>query len=100
MQVSRGLEDVIIKTTSLTFIDGEKGILRYRGYDINDLMNASYEEVIYLMLYGDLPSRGELEEVKSIINESYDVPESVINVIFSLGRSCDPIGMMETAFGL
>ncbi|WP_149564962.1 citrate synthase [Sulfuracidifex tepidarius] len=99
MQVSRGLEDVIIKTTSLTFIDGEKGILRYRGYDINDLMNASYEEVIYLMLYGDLPSRGELEEVKSIINESYDVPESVINVIFSLGRSCDPIGMMETAFG-
>jgi len=99
MQISRGLEDVIIKTTSLTFIDGEKGILRYRGYDIQDLVKASYEELIYLMLYGELPNKEELEKVKGIINESYEVPESVINVIFSLGRSCDPLGMMETAFG-
>ncbi|MEM1600174.1 MAG: citrate/2-methylcitrate synthase, partial [Sulfolobaceae archaeon] len=58
--VSKGLENVIIKTTNLTFIDGEKGILRYRGYDINDLVKfGSYEETIYLMLYGKLPNSNE-----------------------------------------
>ena len=99
--VSRGLEDVIIKVTSLTFIDGIQGILRYRGYDINDLVeHSSYEEVIHLMLYGELPTRKQLEELKAKLNESYEVPEQVINVIYSLPRSCDTIGMMETAFGV
>ncbi|MBB5253806.1 citrate synthase [Sulfurisphaera ohwakuensis] len=101
VEVSRGLENVIIKTTGLTYIDGINGILRYRGYDINDLVNyASYEELIHLMLYGELPNRQQLNQVKGIINESFEVPEQVISTIFSMPRSCDAIGMMETAFGI
>ncbi|BCU70937.1 citrate synthase [Stygiolobus caldivivus] len=100
-QISRGLEDVLIKTTSLTFIDGIHGVLRYRGYDINDLVeHSSYEELIYLMLYGELPSQKQLSELKAKINESYDVPEQVINIIYSLPRNCDVIGIMESAFGI
>lgn len=100
-QVSRGLEGVVIKLTSLTFIDGIKGVLRYRGYDINDLVeNSSYEEVVYLMLYGELPTRKQLDELKARINESYEVPEQVINVIYSLPRGSDAIGMMEAAFSV
>ncbi|BFI76688.1 citrate synthase [Sulfurisphaera ohwakuensis] len=101
VEVSRGLENVIIKTTGLTYIDGINGILRYRGYDINDLVNyASYEELIHLMLYGELPNRQQLNQIKGIINESFEVPEQVISTIFSMPRSCDAIGMMETAFGI
>jgi len=100
VEVSRGLENVVIKTTGLTFIDGVNGILRYRGYDVNDLVeNSSYEELIYLMLYGELPNKQQLRQVKEKLYESFEVPEQVISVIYSLPRSCDAIGMMETAFG-
>jgi citrate synthase (EC 2.3.3.1) len=45
--------------------------LRYRGYDINDLVeHSSYEELIYLMLYGELPNRKQLNEVKAKLSEN------------------------------
>lgn len=76
------------------------GVLKYRGYDVNDLVeNSSYEELIYLMLYGELPNKQQLRQVKEKLYESFEVPEQVISVIYSLPRSCDAIGMMETAFG-
>jgi citrate synthase len=101
VQVSRGLEDVVIKTTSLTFIDGINGILRYRGYDINDLVAySSYEEVIHLMLYGELPNKSQLEWIKNKLSESYEVPEQVINIIYSLPKESDAIGLMEAAFSV
>ncbi len=98
-QISRGLENVFIKATSLTYIDGENGILRYRGYDVEDLVrNCSYEEVVYLMLYGDLPNAEQLKRLREKINESYDVPPSVIRVMEELPYDSDAIGIMETAF--
>jgi len=52
-----GLENVPIKYTKITYIDGEKGELYYRGYNIVDLFNNStYEETAYLLLFGKLPS--------------------------------------------
>jgi len=56
--IIHGLEDVLIKNTSISDIDGEKGILWYRGYRIEDLARSStYEEVSYLILYGKLPNK-------------------------------------------
>jgi citrate synthase (EC 2.3.3.1) len=63
-----GLEDILVKITSISDIDGRAGKLWYRGYRIEDLANNStYEEVVYLLLYGKLPngrsstaSRGDL----------------------------------------
>ncbi|MGZ8710064.1 MAG: citrate/2-methylcitrate synthase, partial [Thermoanaerobaculia bacterium] len=53
-------------TSGITFIDGEKGILRYRGYPIEDLAGkASFIEVAYLLIYGELPTAAELEEFTS-----------------------------------
>lgn len=98
-EISRGLENVFIKATSLTYIDGEAGILRYRGYNIEDLVNnCSYEEVIHLMLYGDLPSASALNKVREKINENYDLPPAVVRVLEELPRNADAIGMMEAAF--
>ncbi|AWR95829.1 citrate synthase [Acidianus brierleyi] len=98
-EISRGLENVFIKATSLTYIDGEKGILRYGGYNIEDLVrNCSFEEVIHLMLYGDLPNSEQLKKVKERINESYNVPPPVIRIMEELPHDADAIAMMETAF--
>ncbi|BCU66816.1 citrate synthase [Sulfolobales archaeon HS-7] len=100
MSVIPGLEDVAIKYTSLTSIDGQKGILRYRGYDIKDLAyNAEYEEIVHLMFYGELPRHDELERTKKNIAEGYKVPDFVIQVIRTLSSDSDAVAMMETAFG-
>ena len=58
----RGLEDVVVSTSELCFIDGERGRLLYRGYDIHDLVaHASFEETVYLLWYGKLPTSRDLE---------------------------------------
>jgi citrate synthase len=98
---SRGLEDVIIKETSLTYIDGVNGILRYRGYNIEDLVNySSFEEVIYLMLYGNLPNKSQLEEVREKLYRNFDVPKEVISMIYSLPKGSNAVGILESAFGM
>ncbi len=98
-QISRGLENVYIKTTSLTYIDGENGILRYGGYDIDDLVDhTTFEEVVYLMLYGDLPNKIQLQRIRVLLNEGYEIPQQVIDMIYGLPRDSDAVGMMETAF--
>lgn len=98
-EISKGLENVFIKATSLTYIDGENGILRYGGYNIEDLVrNCSFEEVIHLMLYGDLPNSEQLQKVKERINQSYNVPPPVIRIMEELPHDADAIAMMETAF--
>ena len=56
-----GLEDVVATSSSICFIDGDRGILAYRGYDIHDLApKATFEEVCYLLWHGRLPNRAEL----------------------------------------
>ena len=58
-----GLEDVVITDSSICFIDGDKGILRYRGYDANELAEKSnYEEVSYLLIYGKLPDAAQIDD--------------------------------------
>src|SRR5574341_2529418 len=63
-----GLEDVVVSTSDICFIDGHEGRLLYRGFDVNDLVeHSSFEEVVYLLWHGALPTRKELEaHVKSL----------------------------------
>src|SRR2546428_10023526 len=57
-----GLEDVVVSPSEICFIDGRKGRLIYRGYDVDDLVaHSSFEEVTYLLWHGRLPSRKELD---------------------------------------
>ncbi len=99
MEVSNGLEDVCIKKTGLTFIDGEKGILRYRGYDISDLVRqCSFEEVCCLMLFGELPDREKLADFNSSVQAGYVLPDYARRVISSLPKDADALSVFETAF--
>ena len=68
-----GLEDIIATSTSICSI--ENGVLAYRGYNIDDLAeNATFGEVTYLLLYGKLPTRNELETLEKAIAEGGKIP--------------------------
>jgi citrate synthase len=99
-RISRGLEDVDIKWTRLTTIDGERGILRYAGYSVEDLISggASAEEIQYLFLYGELPREGELRDFVSKVERGYRVPAHVTSAISNLPRSSDAVALQMGAF--
>ena len=77
-----GLEDVVIANSSICFIDGDKGILRYRGYDVNELAEkSSYEETAYLLLYGQLPLAAQLQEFSQALKKNRPVPEGALGIL-------------------
>jgi 2-methylcitrate synthase len=83
-----GLEDVVATSSSICFIDGDRGILAYRGYDIHDLASrASFEEVCYLLWHGRLPNRAQLGELQSQFAAARPLPEGSLRLMHSLPRS-------------
>jgi 2-methylcitrate synthase len=91
------LSGVVVAQTELCSIDAERGTLRYRGYDIADLAeHASYEEVAYLLLEGDLPSPEELAAFEEELAER-ELPRPVQAVIDGNARDATPMEMLRTA---
>ncbi len=81
--------------SSITFIDGEKGILRYRGYPIEELaQEVSFLEVAYLTIYGELPDKAQLEAWQNDITHHTFVHENVIKFIDGFRYDAHPMGML------
>ncbi|HEX7000193.1 MAG TPA: citrate/2-methylcitrate synthase [Trueperaceae bacterium] len=99
--INRGLDGVNIDTSSICFIDGAKGELIYRGYDIRELANkASFEEVVHLLWDGDLPTRAQLDGLRSELSRSFGVPSQVYDLLRSLPRGVDPMHAVTSAVSL
>lgn len=83
--------------SKITFLDGEKGILRYRGYAIEDLAEkASFIEVVYLLIFGELPSAAQLSEFhKDIVAESH-VDEEMKKILDGFPKSAHPMGVLAS----
>lgn len=82
----------------ITFIDGDKGILRYGGYPIEQLAEQSaYLEVAYLLLYGDLPTDAALRSFTLEIMSNTQVPDGVLNLIRSFNRDAKPMSVLQAA---
>jgi citrate synthase len=82
----------------ITYIDGDKGILEYRGYPIDQLAEeASFLEVAYLVFYGELPSQAQLKDWTGEIGKHLQVPEAAIRVVASFDRAAHPMGMFVAA---
>jgi len=80
--VAKGLEGVVASETELSYIDGEQGILLYRGHDIHDLAeNASYAEALYLLWNDELPDRGQLRSFEDRLAEHRAVDDRVLDVL-------------------
>ena len=83
--------------SSITFLDGEKGVLRYRGYSIEDLAeNASFLEVAFLLIYGQLPKEMDLRKFLNDINENSIVDEDLKKILESFPKSAHPMGILSS----
>jgi len=83
--------------SAITFLDGEKGILRYRGYSIEELANkASFLEVAYALIFGDLPNNEQLETFHSDIKSKSVVDEDVKKIIDAFPKNAHPMGILSS----
>ncbi|MDX1627101.1 MAG: citrate synthase [Fulvivirga sp.] len=83
--------------SAITFLDGEKGILRYRGYAIEDLAeNSTFIEVAYLLIYGELPSPTDLEEFENKIKVHTLVHEDIKTILDGFPSNSHPMGVLSS----
>ena len=86
--------------SKITFIDGNRGILRYRGYDIEELAQKSdFIEVVNLLIYGDLPNKKQLKKYKKLISRHTLLHEQIINFFQGFRRDAHPMAMMVGVMG-
>ena len=96
-KLHRGLREVYIDRTNSSFIDGKAGKLYYRGYNIDDLAgNCSFEEVIYLIMKGELPTSQELSEFCSELSSNMSIPDPIIDIIKTI-KNAHPMDVLRTA---
>jgi len=87
-----GLEDVVATSSAICYLDGDRGVLAYCGYDIHDLAkSATFEEVCFLLWHRRLPSRAELGDLQSQLAAGRALPEPIIRLM----RSLPPVDGMD-----
>jgi citrate synthase len=83
--------------SAITFLNGEKGVLRYRGYDIEDLANnADFLEVAYLLIFGELPTQEQLDKFLVDIKEESFIDEDLKKILESFPSSAHPMGVLSS----
>ncbi|HIA75694.1 MAG TPA: citrate (Si)-synthase [Dehalococcoidia bacterium] len=93
----RGLREVYIDRTTSSYIDGKAGKLYYRGFSIDDLAeNCGFEEIMYLVMIGELPTTGELSKFVSDLKTSMELPEPIIDIIRII-KDAHPMDVLRTA---
>ncbi|NKE35421.1 citrate synthase [Natronococcus sp. JC468] len=100
--LEKGLEGVLVAESELSSIDGDAGRLIYRGYPIEDLARgASYEEVVYLLWHGELPTADELAEFTASLNEERTVDDGVLETVERLADAGErPMAALRTAVSM
>lgn len=99
--VQRGLDGVIIDTSQICSIDGLKGELIYRGYDIRELADkASFEEVTYLLWNGELPTQRELAAFCEELRPHFAAPDEALAVLRRFPKESSPMHALRTAVSL
>ena len=97
VELHRGLREVYIDRTTSSFIDGKVGKLYYRGYNIDDLaMNCSFEEVIYLVMLGELPTDIQLKNFTSEVRSNMILPDPIQDIIRAT-KDAHPMDVLRTA---
>src|SRR3954468_15806017 len=97
-----GLEDVVAASSAICYLDGNRGVLAYFGYDIHDLARAvSFEEVCYLLWHGRLPNRAELGDLQSQLAAARPLAEPILRLMKQLPASggMDVLRTLTSALG-
>jgi citrate synthase len=96
-----GLEDVVAASSAICYLDGDRGVLAYFGYDIHDLTSATFEEVCYLLWHGRLPTRAELGDLQTELAAARPLPEAILRLMRQLppSDSMDALRTLASALG-
>jgi 2-methylcitrate synthase len=96
-ETTKGLEGVVAANSSICYIDGDQGILAYRGIDIHELADHSnFEEVCYLLWFGKLPTRAELAEFKMQLVRERKLDAQIISLIRQAPKHALPMDVLRT----
>ncbi|MCC7034059.1 MAG: citrate synthase [Acidobacteria bacterium] len=101
-QAKAGLEDIVATSSRICFLDGDRGVLAYCGYDIHDLArHATFEETCFLLWHGRLPGRAELGDLQSQLVASRPLPEAILRLMKMLPPSdgMDALRTLTSALG-
>ena len=94
----KGLEGVVATNSSICYIDGDRGILAYRGIDIHELAdNSSFEETCYLLWFGRLPKRDELKELQQKLAEERKLDPAIFDFLRRAPKTALPMDVLRTA---
>jgi len=98
---SPGLKGIVAATTRLSDVMGDEGVLIYAGYDINELAGrVSYEEVVYLLWHGELPNKGQLEQLKADLRAARTLPPQVVEFLKSAPKDASPMDILRTGVSM
>jgi len=95
-----GLEEVVATASQICYLDGQKGVLAYCGYDIHDLARlTTFEEVCYLLWHRQLPTRVELGDLQTELATARPLPDPIVRMMCSLppGRTMDSVRTLTSA---
>lgn len=91
VQQKKGLEDIIAGESAISFIDGREGKLIYRGYDIHELVQGTFEEVAYLLINGELPNQQQLNDFVAQIRAESNLPREIVAQMMNLPAESNPM---------
>ena len=95
--ISKGLEGVVLGDSTISNVEGAIGRLSYRGYLIQDLAaHSSYEEVLYLILNGELPNKTQLDTITNTLKSRRELPDRAMEVLRVLPTTGEPIDVLRT----
>lgn len=95
---TEGLRGVVAAQSSIGDVNGIEGKLIYQGYDIHDLAeHATFEEVVYLLWNGKLPTQVELDGLTERLRRNYEIPSQVVDIMKSFPKEADPMDVLRTA---
>jgi citrate synthase len=97
----KGLEGIVATNSSICWIDGDAGVLSYRGIDIHELaQHSTFEETAYLLWFGKLPTKTELADFSKKLSEARKLDPKIIDLLRSVPTSASPMQVLRTAVSL
>ena len=94
----KGLEGVVATTSCICYIDGDRGVLAYRGIDIHELADHStFEETCYLLWFGKLPTKSELSQLRERLASERKLDPAILTLVKSAPRTALPMDVLRTA---
>ncbi|MGC9521100.1 MAG: citrate/2-methylcitrate synthase [Anaerolineae bacterium] len=96
--VHEGLSGIVIAQSEICAVDGERGTLSYRGYDVGELAcHSTFEETVYLLWHGDLPARDALRSLSEALAADREIDDTIWTILTTLPETVEPMDALRTA---